>query len=456
MNRGKVKYYFFLGIGGIGMSALARFLNTLGYNILGYDAVRSDITQTLEKAGIKIFYKDDPSLLPGGINASNTVVVLTPAIKQGKLLDFFHKNGFEIVKRAKLLGQIANQHPLIAIAGTHGKTSTTAIVSHILHGAQKLKAGFVGGVVKNYNSNLILPGTQPDNGYIVVEADEYDRSFLQLKPDIAIVTSIDPDHLDIYSDLRDITHTFEQFLRGTRQNAQIIINDSLTLATPKHAQVYSYGLKRESDFHATDIKIKDGKQYFTLHLLDRQIPTFILFPGQAYLQNSIAAAAAAFLAGVQPEIIAQGLQAYQGTKRRFELRFASDGKYIYDDYAHHPNEIKALHESIRQFFPDKKITIVFQPHLFSRTRDFASEFARALDLFDRIIITDIYPAREDPIPGVSPNTILDRMTNPGKMYIPKSELINHLYNSDFQVLLVVGAGDANQIIEPLTKKLEQA
>ncbi len=453
MRNEKVKYYFFLGIGGIGMSALARFLWTSGYNVLGYDAVPSQITSMLEQLGIKIFYEDSVKKLPRDLTAENTLVVLTPAIKKGYLLNYFQDNGFHIIKRAQLLGQIANEHPLIAISGTHGKTSTTAIASHILSGAGLLKAGFVGGVVKNYNSNLILPSKQPENGFVVVEADEYDRSFLQLHPDIAVVTSIEADHLDIYKDYSDILHSFEQFISGTKPNAQIILNQDLPVNVLVDRKKYTYGLSNDSDFYVSDIKIRNHRQHFTLHLAGREVETFIQFPGKAYLLNSIAAAAVAFLAGVDVQTIARQLQTYQGTQRRFDLRFADNGRYIYDDYAHHPSELKALYQSIRQFFPDKKVTIVFQPHLYSRTRDFAKEFARALDAFEEVIITDIYPAREKPIDNVSAYTILERMTSSEKRYIPMDQLTEWLSDHNFEVLLVVGAGDVNKIIEPLTRKI---
>lgn len=448
------KYYFFLGVGGIGMSALARFLRMQGYNVVGYDAVRSQITKSLEETGINIFYQDKTEFLPKKMTPTNTVVIITPAIKQGKLLDFFQAQNFKILKRAQLLGQIANGHKLIAIAGTHGKTSTTALVSHILYGAGLLKAGFVGGIVNNYDSNLILPPQPSSNGYIVVEADEYDKSFLELHPDIAVITSIDSDHLDIYQNIENIKHTFEQFIKGGKEKAQVIINERISITVPTNLKKYNYGLGENSNFRASEITMTNYKQQFRLHLQNNAIDTFITFPGIAYLENSVAAAAAAYLAGVEPSTIKEQLQTYPGTKRRFEIRYWSNGKIIIDDYAHHPSEIAALYDSIKTFSPEKKLTIVFQPHLFSRTRDFAQKFAQVLDKFDEPIITDIYPAREKPIAGISPQTILDKMTNKEKKYISKQELVEHLADREFDILLIVGAGDINQIIEPLRAKLE--
>ncbi len=456
MGENKVKYYFFLGIGGIGMSALARFLKLMGNNVLGFDAVASGLTRNLENSGIQIFYEDNPQLIPSHLAPDNTLVILTPAIKSGELLNYFQSHGFRIIKRAELLGKIANQHPLIAIAGTHGKTSTTALVSHILYGAGLLKAGFVGGVVKNYKSNLIIPDIPPENGFVVVEADEYDRSFLQLHPDITVITSVEADHLDIYNGYEDIRATFEEFIKGAKPYSSVILNEKISLTIPDNISKYYYGTSSNSHFFATDIKLKEQKQFFTLQLKNYAIDTYILFPGHAYIENTVAAAAATYLAGADPVVIARQIQTYLGTERRFDLRYCSNDRCIYDDYAHHPSEIKALYNSIREFYPDKKITIVFQPHLFSRTRDFAWDFAKALDLFDEQIITDIYPAREKPIANVTPYTILDKMKSKNKRYIPLNELTGYLSQDDFQVLLIVGAGDINKIIDPLIRKLNKA
>ncbi len=444
--------YFFLGIGGIGMSALANYLKKYGYTVAGYDANKSQITWQLEKSGIPIIYNDTPELLPQHLTPENTLVVLTPAIKEGKLLEYFQKNGFKIIKRSQLLGQITNNQKLIAIAGTHGKTSTSAITAHILLQADKLRSGFIGGIVKPYNSNLIIPETKHTQGYIVAEADEYDRSFLHLHPDIAIITSIDADHLDIYKNLDEIKKSFEQFVSGAKKNAHIIINQKVEITIPEDKRKYTYGLSDNCDFYADNITQQGTKQHFTLHLNNQQIQTFILFPGQAYLENAVAAAAAAYLAGVPVETIAQGLQTYQGTKRRFDLRINNGQSLIYDDYAHHPAEIQALYQSARQAYPDKKLTIIFQPHLFSRTRDFAREFASALELFDNIIITDIYPAREKPIPGITPNTILQHIQKTEKQYISIDKLEEYLAQLNNQIIFVTGAGDINSIIDKLEQK----
>jgi len=454
MLHNNINYYFFLGIGGIGMSALAQYLSTLGYGVYGYDALTSDITLSLEKKGIKIIYEDEPKLLPTVITPDNTLIILTPAIKQSSLLEYFIANHFKIIKRAQLLGQIANHYPLIAVAGTHGKTSTTALISHILYGQNLLRASFVGGVVNNYNSNLIMPKTQPKQGYIVVEADEYDRSFLQLHPNISVITSLEEDHLDIYKDKEDLYHTFKQFLKGSKPNSQIVVNENVDLNRVNTYNLYRYGLDETSDFYAREIKYLEKHQHFSLHFKQHIVKTYINFPGKAYLLNSVAAAAASYLAGVNPDIIANQLKTYLGTKRRFELVYHKKNKYIYDDYAHHPSELLALWDSIKQFFPEDKVTIIFQPHLYSRTRDFAQNFARVLDKFDEPILTDIYAAREKPITEVSVFTILDNMKNTKKKYIPKAELINYLTNSDSKIILIVGAGDINQIIPVFIQKLE--
>ncbi len=444
--------YFFLGIGGIGMSALARYLKKNGFTVAGYDANKSQITSQLEEEGISVIYTDTPDLLPNHLNPENTLVIITPAIKEGALLNYFQKNRFKIIKRSQLLGEITNNQKLIAIAGTHGKTSTSAITAHILLQADKLRSGFIGGIVKPYNSNLISPKTTHTQGFVVAEADEYDRSFLYLHPDIAVITSIDPDHLDIYNNLDEIKKTFEQFVSGAKQNAKIIINQKVEISIPADKEKYTYGLSDNCDFYADNITQQGTKQHFTLHLNNQQIQTFILFPGQAYLENAVAAAASAYLAGVPVEKIARGLQSYQGTKRRFDLRINNGHTLIYDDYAHHPAEIKALYQSARQAYPNKKLTIIFQPHLYSRTRDFAREFASALELFDNIIITDIYPAREKTIPGITPNTILQHINKTEKQYIPKDKLQNYIKQLNNQIIFVTGAGDVNSIIDKLEQK----
>ncbi len=441
--------YVFLGIGGIGMSALARFVNHLGYKAIGYDAQKTDLTEQLEKEGISVFYRDSLDILPENLTPGNTLVVRTPAIKKSVLLDYFVTKGFNVIKRAEFLAQIAGNFSQFAVSGTHGKTTTTAILTHILKISGALKAGFVGGITKNYNSNLVL-----GNGkYVAIEADEYDRAFLLFQPEFLTVTSLEADHLDIYKNFENLRQAFEQFVRGAKPNAKILLNSKVKLNIER--KFYTYSAQEMADFYATNITHKGGKQFFTLHLIDSQLNTYINFPGIAYLENAISAAGLAFLAGIDLKHIQQGLETYNGTHRRFDLKF-SDGKhFIYDDYAHHPTEITALYEATRLFYPEKELTIVFQPHLYSRTRDFAGEFGQALSKFDRIIVTDIYPAREKPIKGVNPQLVLDKVRNTNKGYVAFDELANYIIKNDFEVLLITGAGNINTIIPQLIQKLKR-
>ncbi len=449
MNESQVKYYFFLGIGGIGMSALARYLNLQGYRILGYDMQKTNLTQTLETQGIKVFYQDDENNIPDDLNKDNTIVVLTPAIRTGNLLNFFKNHGFTILKRAELLASIVNDSRLIAISGTHGKTTTTAITAHIFKLAGKLNVGFVGGITKNYKSNFIRGNGQ----FSVVEADEYDRAFLLLKPDFAIITSIEPDHLDIYQNYENLKQAFVQFVKGSKQNAKILINKNIQLQG-LNREVYYYSVSDKADFYVSNIHHCNHRQYFVLHLNDTDISTYIRFPGKAYLENALAAAAIAYLSGIEPKIIKQALETYLGTDRRFDLKYSDSVHYIYDDYAHHPTEIQALYQSVSLFHPDKHLTIAFQPHLYSRTRDFAEQFGLALSKFDKVIVTDIYPAREKPIPGVNPQLILKYVKHQNKQYVPFKNLVDFLQKQDFEVLLITGAGNINTIIPELVKQLK--
>ena len=323
-------------------------------------------------------------------------------------------------------------------------------MTQILKISGNLKAGFVGGITKNYNSNLVLG----DGNYLAIEADEYDRAFLLFHPDYVVVTSLEADHLDIYQNLDNLRKAFVEFINGTKQNAKILVNAKVKLDI--NQKFYTYSASEKADFYATNIKHNSEKQHFTLHLRDTSFDTYINFPGTAYLENAIAAASLAYLANIDLKHIKQGLETYNGTARRFDLRYKDSTHYIYDDYAHHPTEIAALYESARLFYPQKELTIVFQPHLYSRTRDFAKEFGKALAKFDKIIVTDIYPAREKPIEGVSAELILENIQNPDKVYISFDKLTNYLVNKGFEVLLVVGAGNINTIIPQLIKQIKRS
>ncbi len=449
-NTLKTRYlkYFFLGIGGIGMSALAKYTAANNFFTAGYDAVNSDITAELEQLGIKIIFSDNPKLLPDNLSPNDTLVILTPAIKQSNLLNYFKSHNFTIIKRAQFLAQIVNSKTLIAIAGTHGKTTTSAITAHIFFQANKLNSAFVGGITKNYNSNFIFQNSQ--NPFSVAEADEYDKAFLWLNPFISVITSIEPDHLDIYKNYNNLLLTFQQFAQKTNPNGKLIVAHNLKKFFPN---ALTFGFSPESDFFASDLYVENQKQFFTIHLKNHSFKTYINFPAKAYVADALAAAAAAFSCNIPITTIKSALQSYIGTKRRFDLITHCNNTYIYEDYAHHPTEITALFNALNTFYPNLKKTILFQPHLFSRTADLAEQFAYALEPFDQIIVTDIYPAREKPLPNISAFTILDKIKNPHKFYLPIKNLPDALYNFKFQILAVTGAGNINSILKPFYKNL---
>ena len=449
-NMQDIKNIYFVGIGGIGMSALARFFKHLGYAVAGYDARKTELTVQLESEGISIVYDDKVSDFHKKLDKDNTLVVLTPAIKESNILSYFQENGFEISKRAEVLGRLVNNYPLIAIAGTHGKTTTSAITAHILKEAGKLLAGFVGGIVKNYNSNLILGDNK--EGYIVVEADEYDRSFLSLHPDIAVITTIDADHLDIYGDYNCIKSAFEEFVSGTKQGAKVILNEDINLNTSGKT-VYKYGLSAKSDFYVSEVKHEQGKQSVKYCLGSDTVSADLHMPGKANLLNSLAAAGVAYSTGIDTLTIGKAISSFAGVKRRFDIVWQKGNQVIIEDYAHHPREIEALLQAAKEFYPGKEITVVFQPHLFSRTRDFADDFAKVLSRFDKVIITDIYPAREKPIEGID-GQMLASKSGDKAVYVPKDKLAGYLLDEPFDVLLLVGAGDIDMIVDNLKKGLQ--
>lgn len=446
---------YFLGIGGIGMSALARYFKAKGYEVAGYDRTPSPLTHCLENEGISIHYIDAPSLIPENIE----FVVLTPAIPANALeLKYLHDKNVRIVKRAEVLGMLSREHKALAVAGTHGKTTTTALVTHILMTAGKRMSAFIGGISRNIDSNVVI-GEDKDE-FMVMEADEFDRSFLQLAPFVSIVTSIDADHLDIYGDYEHLVASFNEFVDKTSDDGLVIYHANLPIKTTK--KHVTYGLEN-ADVTAENIRIVDGETQFDFVVanycalpsyLRNQSSLSMRLYGNHNVQNALAAIIMCSYLGVSQEDIRKGLATFKGVQRRFDIRVKNE-KHIYiDDYAHHPEEIKAALLAARKVFSDKELTVVFQPHLFTRTRDFMDGFAESLSLADRVILLDIYPARELPIEGVTSAALLERITSKNKMLCSKEELLDTIKSIEPELVMTVGAGDIDRFVPQIENMLK--
>ena len=461
MNLDLYKHIYLIGVGGIGMSALARYFNSKGKVVCGYDKVKSELCIELETEGINIHYSDDVHEIPEPIkNAgfNDILVIYTPAISsENKVLSFFTNKGFKVYKRAEVLGMISKQSFTIAVAGTHGKTTTSTILAHILKQGGKESTAFLGGISRNYNTNLLLA----DKGNIlIVEADEYDRSFLQLHADIAIITSVDADHLDVYENKEDLEKAFVQFATQIKQKGLLLVEESVSIdfPVPEDGAKLTYSATKNADYYAENIKVKDGKMNFDLKALDimpgmsyeqKQEGLEFILPGIHNVSNSIAASAVSCYLGLGCKDIARGLATFKGINRRFDVHLRTSKIAYVDDYAHHPEEVSATIGAAKQLFPQRDLTVVFQPHLFSRTQDFANEFASSLVGANDLILLDIYPAREKPITGVDSQMLLDLCTNPIKEVCSKEELLAVLKNKELDVLLTLGAGDIGTLVEPI-------
>ena len=450
---------YFLGIGGIGMSALARYFLAGGYVICGYDRTESPLTSALEDEGCIIAYEDSLDSLPVLFSdpeaRSKVMIVYTPAIPaESILLNYFKDNDYTLYKRSEILGLISRETDAIAIAGTHGKTTVSTMTAHILTTSTISCSAFLGGISKNYNTNFLLA----ESRYTVMEADEFDRSFLQLSPLISVVTAIDPDHLDIYGTAELMVDAYSEFCQRVRSGGTLILNEAIitSLALPDHATVYSYGTGEQASFRAVDIKKEEGCYRFNLITPGEPVEDIILHqPGMVNIHNATAAAAAAWCAGVDHDDIRKALGSYQGVRRRFDLRYTGREIMYMDDYAHHPQEINALISAVRDFWPGKYVTGIFQPHLYSRTRDFADGFATALDRFDEVLLLTLYPAREKPILGVSSDMIAGLMKNKNVKVVTKEELLPALNDVKKGLLLTIGAGDIDRFVEPITEILRK-
>jgi UDP-N-acetylmuramate--alanine ligase len=455
-------YVFFLGIGGIGMSALARWFRANGHQVSGYDKTETPLTQALQAEGVAVHYVDAVENIPVAVreNKEQTLVILTPAIPADSLeWAWLREQGYDIRKRSQVLGVLTRGRRTIAVAGTHGKTTTSSMVAHLLHHAGLDCGAFLGGISVNLGSNLLLPTAE--DAPIVVEADEYDRSFLTLHPDVAIVTSTDADHLDIYGDQQALIESFRQFVAQIKPGGTLLLNHtadpSVAAAVPAGTRLIRYGLSAEQgpDLFASDISAEGHQFHFKLHGPQGVVPGLELaVPGYHNVENMLAAACAAQLQGVADEPLQAAVQAYRGVKRRFEFIVTAGEKVYLDDYAHHPREIEAFLRSVRALYPGKRLRVVFQPHLFTRTRDFAEGFSQSLSIADEVVLLDIYPAREKPLPGVTSEMLLTNISAPLKSIQTKEQVLQAAGADDsFDVLATVGAGDIDTLIPHLKRIL---
>ena len=459
MEMQKITSVYFVGAGGIGMSALARYFRAKGKQVAGYDKTPSDLTAALIEEGIRIHYTDDITLIPADCKQiDSTLVIYTPAIPETHTeLNYFKTNGFTLMKRARVLGEITRTERGLCVAGTHGKTTTSSMLAHLLKQSHVDCNAFLGGVLKNYNSNLML---SDKSDLAVIEADEFDRSFHWLNPYMAVITAVDPDHLDIYGTPAAYRESFEHFTSLIRPDGCLVMKKGLQLQPrlPEGTKLYTYSATEEADFFARNIRIGNGDILFDFVTPDGCIPDVKLgVPVKVNIENGVAAMALAWLNGLTPEEIRRGMETFAGPVRRFDFHLKKDDIVLLDDYAHHPAELKASIQSVKELYPDKKVTGIFQPHLYTRTRDFAADFAASLSLLDELILLDIYPAREEPIPGVTSQIIFDRVTIPNKRMIRKEELLDLVQKeaASFEVVLMVGAGNIDRLVESVKQILEK-
>lgn len=459
MEMQKITSVYFVGAGGIGMSALARYFRAKGKQVAGYDKTPSDLTTALIDEGIRIHYTDDITLIPEDCKQiDSTLVIYTPAIPETHTeLNYFKTNGFTLMKRARVLGEITRTERGLCVAGTHGKTTTSSMLAHLLKQSHVDCNAFLGGILKNYNSNLML---SDKSDLAVIEADEFDRSFHWLNPYMAVITAVDPDHLDIYGTPAAYRESFEHFTSLVRPDGCLVMKKGLQLQPrlPEGTKLYTYSATEEAGFFARNIRIGNGDIVFDFVTPDGCIPDVKLgVPVKVNIENGVAAMALAWLNGVTPEEIRRGMESFAGPVRRFDFHLKKDDIVLLDDYAHHPAELKASIQSVKELYPDKKVTGIFQPHLYTRTRDFAADFAASLSLLDELILLDIYPAREEPIPGVTSQIIFDQVTIPNKRMIRKEELLDLVQKeaASFEVVLMLGAGNIDRLVEPVKQILEK-
>ena len=445
MNLNQIHNVFFIGIGGIGMSALARYFKTIGKNVSGYDKTPSMLTDELIESGIAIHFEDRIDLIPKDYYTENTLVIITPAVPvTHSQWNFFLEREYQVKKRAEVLGIITKDTFCFAVAGTHGKTTTSSILGHILFESGADVTAFVGGIVENYNSNLIGTGKT----VTVVEADEFDRSFLHLHPNIACVTSMDADHLDIYGTSEEIEASFVEFANKVEDKSQLFITNELPI------EGVTCAVNEESVYKAFNVRVGNGSYVF-----DVQTPTETIrdiafgLPGRHNLMNALMALAMAKTFGTSSDAIAKALASFKGIRRRFSYQIKTPDLVYIDDYAHHPTEINAVHQAVRELYPNQKVLAIFQPHLFSRTKDFADDFAKSLSQFDEVVLLDIYPARELPMEGITSQWLMNKMTNEDKKLVSKDDLISTIVSSDSRIIVTIGAGDLGEMVPSIKKAL---
>ncbi|NHF60883.1 UDP-N-acetylmuramate--L-alanine ligase [Flavobacteriaceae bacterium TP-CH-4] len=449
MNLNTVHNVYFIGIGGIGMSALARYFKFMKKNVAGYDKTETPLTLELAGLGIDIHYEDSLEQVdPQFLDTTTTLVIYTPAVPAGHSeYQYFLNHGFEVKKRSEVLGLITKNTFCLAVAGTHGKTTTSCILAHLLKETGTPLTAFLGGISEDFNSNFIFEG----NAYSVVEADEFDRSFLQLSPDVACITSMDADHLDIYGDVETLRKSFQEFAERLKPGGSLFVRNGLPM------KGITYGIEDDSDYCIRNLKIEHGTYLFDLGTPETTL-TGVKFnkPGRHNLLNGLVAFAMAVQTGSPADRLAKALETFKGVQRRFSYRIKSEDFVFIDDYAHHPTEIDAVYQAITEMHPAKKTMVVFQPHLYSRTRDFADQFAESLSKFDYILLLDIYPAREKPLEGVTSNWLLEKIANPNKKVVEKSNLIQEIKARNPEILVTLGAGDIGLEITKIKREFEHA
>ncbi|WP_297984011.1 UDP-N-acetylmuramate--L-alanine ligase [uncultured Chryseobacterium sp.] len=445
----KYQNFYFVGIGGIGMSALARYFHSIGKNVLGYDKTETKLTSALRSEGIDITFEDAVSEKISALAAEDTLVIYTPAIKKLDILNHFNDNGFTVLKRAKVLGMITENTECIAVAGTHGKTTTSSLVAHLCKEANLPFSCFLGGIAENFKSNFLFNGSEIS----VVEADEYDRSFLNLSPDWAVITSTDADHLDIYGDKDTIEQGFRDFADLVPENDQLFVRKGIEIGRP----CKTYAVNEEADYYSDNLHIIDGWMMFDFHKGEETVEFAWEIPGIHNVENATAAIAVLHELGVDFETLKKAIASFKGIKRRYTKHFFDNGKIYIDDYAHHPTELNAVIGSIRTFYPGKKLLVAFQPHLFSRTRDFADGFANSLENSDELVLLDIYPARElqENFPGITSEWLLEQVKHHKKELSTLGDAFNKIKEKDFDILLTVGAGNIDTLYDPIVSWLSE-
>jgi UDP-N-acetylmuramate--alanine ligase len=446
MNLNQIHNVYFIGIGGIGMSALARYFQFIGKKVVGYDKTPTQLTDELQAIGLEIHFEDNINLIPEEFYVENTLVIFTPAVPVSHSeWNYFIERNYNIKKRAEVLGIITKDTYCFAVAGTHGKTTTSSILGHILFESGVDVTAFLGGIVENYNSNLIGSGKT----VTVVEADEYDRSFLHLHPNVSCITSMDADHLDIYGDALHIEESFKEFAAKTT-------SDNLYISKGLPLKGNTIGINNNSDFTAQNIRIENGFYVFDVKTPSELIENIKFgLPGHHNLTNALLALAMAKSYGVSNKNISAALKSFKGVRRRFSFQIREENLVYIDDYAHHPTEINAVHQAVRELYPNKKIIAAFQPHLFSRTKDFAAGFAESLSQFDEVLLLEIYPARELPIKGINSSWLLSKIKNPNKKLVNNEELLVAFKNSDAAVFITIGAGDIGELVKNIKKTLHE-